>query len=93
MFEKLEQLRKKSDAQKRMIALGTAFSITLVIFVFWFVSLTVSLSANSAEVSNPSIASVGSVSPLSALVANVKDIFSNIFSSKSSPATSSAPHI
>jgi cytoskeletal protein RodZ len=82
MFDKLEQLRKKPDHVKKLIALGAALCITGVIFVFWFVSFTVSTQAELAQSQGQGqgqgqeqFDSSGSIvaSPFAALKANVVD--------------------
>lgn len=73
MFDKLEQLRQKPDRIKHLIAFGVAFCLTAVIFVFWFVSFSVSTQAQLAQNQQDATfdASSVSVSPLDALKANV----------------------
>ncbi len=71
-MDKLEQLRAKPDHIKRMIAAGVAGGITLVIIVFWIVSLSVS-SGSSAMADNASAQIAAS--PFSTLSASVEDAF------------------
>jgi hypothetical protein len=97
MMHKLEKLRTKPDHIKRMIAFGVSGGITLVIFAFWVVSLSIS-AGGSNENSNTYASSAGiAQSPLSALSASVADAFApvgatflNLFSLFSNqPASSS----
>lgn len=80
MFEKLEQLRKMPDQKKRLVALGASFCITGVIFVFWIVSLSVTLSSGGQDASGGSAVATGAadVSPFSALEANVSAAFAPV---------------
>src|SRR5665213_2511420 len=72
MMDKLEQLRAKPDHIKRMISAGVAGGITLVIVVFWIVSLSVSGGSSSyADNASAQIAA----SPFSTLSASVADAF------------------
>jgi hypothetical protein len=102
MFEKLEQLRKMPDHKKRYVAFGTAACITGFIFVFWIVSLSVTLGSPDQEASAADAAGAASgVSPFAALTANlnaalapVGGAFHNIvshFSGASSTATTTPP--
>jgi hypothetical protein len=70
MMKKIEQLRKKPDHVKRMIAASVAGGITLVIIVFWVASLSVSSGSDSAvDASSADIAA----SPFTTLSASVAD--------------------
>ncbi len=96
LFQKLEELRRLPDQKKRAVALGGAFGITLVIFIFWAVSLSVTLSGAGRDSSaEGGVATVQSVSPFAALEANVSAAFAPLgnavssFVSYLSPATSS----
>jgi hypothetical protein len=73
MMEKLEQLRKKPVHIKRMIAAGTAGGISLVIVLFWIVSLSVTTTGPAAEEDQASAQIAAS--PFTALSASVYDAF------------------
>lgn len=75
MMDKLEQLRAKPHHIKRMISAGIAAVVTLVIVIFWIVSLSVS-GGPTAYADN---ASAGiAASPFSTLSASVVDAFAPV---------------
>ena len=76
MMNKLEQLRAKPDHIKRMIAAGVAGGITLVIVIFWIVSLSVT-SRNSSNLADTATAHIAA-SPFSTLSASVADAFAPV---------------
>ena len=101
MFEKLEQLRKLPDHKKRYVAVGGALGITAIIFTFWVVSLTVTLSSQGQDASAAgAVATTESVSPFDALRANLaaafvpvgvafQDVASYFFGGKTATSTAS----
>lgn len=75
MMEKLEKLRAKPDHIKRMISACVAGGITLVIILFWIVSLSVTTGPSSmADAASADIAA----SPFSTLSASVADAFAPV---------------
>jgi len=77
MMDKLEQLRAKPEHVKRMISAGTAGAITLVIVLFWIVSLSVS--GGSSTYADNASAQIAA-SPFSTLSASAADAFAPVAS-------------
>ena len=78
MFEKLEQLRKLPEHKKQIIALSTAVGITGIIFIFWAVSLSVTLGSPNQDSSISGGTASASVSPFAALEANIGAAFAPV---------------
>ncbi len=101
ILKKLEQLRKLPDQKKQYIAFGGAACVSGLIFLFWVVSLSVTLHSSPAMVSSEKpVATASSVSPLEAMQANLGAAFVPVgeafrgvvsyFSGSTTPATSTA---
>jgi hypothetical protein len=88
MKRHLENLRAKPDKMKRQIAFLTSAGITAVIALFWIVSISIQ---SSSAVVSAQASSVQVNSPVSALTANVFDVFSGIKSYFFGPSKSSNP--
>ncbi len=78
MFEKLEQLRKLPEHKKQIIALSTAVGITGIIFIFWAVSLSVTLGSPNQDSSISGGTASAVVSPFAALEANIGAAFAPV---------------
>ena len=51
MFTFLDNLRRRPENERKMIAMGTAFSITALIAIIWFITATFESSKEVQEVS------------------------------------------
>ena len=73
MFDFLDKLRKKSEAEKKMIALTISASITAIIFFIWISSFWINLSTSESN-SKPILSDI---TPLSSIKDNVVGVYSN----------------
>jgi len=71
----IEHLRTKPAHIKNRIALGSAFSITLIIFVFWIASFT-SVGQNAEQAVANAVAKAGT--PAQSLTASVGGFFGDL---------------
>lgn len=73
MFDFIDKLRKKTQAEKKMIALIISASITAIIFFVWF--STFWIKPSSSELSDKPILS--SITPLASIKDNIAGVYSN----------------
>ena len=73
MFDFLDKLRKKPEAEKKIIALTISASITAIIFFIWISSFWIKPSAPESD-SKPLLSSI---TPLSSIKDNVAGVYSN----------------
>ena len=73
MFDLIEKLRKKPQAERKMIALTVSASITAIIFFVWI--STFWIKPSSSEPNGKPILS--SITPLSSIKDNVAGVYSN----------------
>jgi hypothetical protein len=87
MKQHLENLRAQPDHVKRRIAFLTSLGVTLVIFLFWVVSLsigTTTVSADAATASNVQSPFASMSASVSDAWGQMKDVFSGSNSSSAS---------
>jgi hypothetical protein len=71
----IEHLKTKPEHIKSRIAFGSAFGITLIIFVFWFASVT-SVGTSAQDTVAHAVSQAGT--PVQSLTASVGGFFSSI---------------
>ena len=73
MFNLIDKLRKKSEAERKMIALTISASITTIIFLVWI--STFLIKPSSSEPNDKPV--ISSVTPIATIKDNVAGVYSN----------------
>jgi len=73
MFDLIDKLRKKPEAEKKMIALIISASITAIIFFIWISSFWIKPSASESN-GKPLLSDI---TPLSSIKDNVAGVYAN----------------
>ena len=73
MFDLIDKLRKKPEAEKKMIALTISASITAIIFFIWISSFWIKPSASESN-GKPILSSI---TPLTSIKDNVAGVYAN----------------
>lgn len=78
----LENMRSKSDHEKKRFAFWSSFSFTFLLFAFWVASFTASVSTSQSSVAQ---ALEKTSSPAQSLVASVGSFFGDVVSYFTTP--------
>ena len=73
MFDLIDKLRKKPEAEKKIIALTISASITAIIFFIWISSFWIKPSASESN-GKPILSSI---TPLTSIKDNVAGVYAN----------------